>query len=65
MFKRKKVEFEFGSPMPEKFIELAQYNAEKSRGLLHTTHKKNRMRILQEEFDIWIIEQGPKQGNDY
>lgn len=42
-----------GPVMPSGFEELAQYNAEVSRGLVHTPEHKERMVVLQECFDEW------------
>ena len=39
--------------MPSKFDELAVYNAEVHRGIMHTFTKRERMIILQSEFDAW------------
>ena len=39
--------------MPEKFWELADYNAERGRGIAHTPEWDERMAALQAEFDQW------------
>lgn len=41
-------------PMPAQFEALALYNAERSRGLMHSPSWEARMRELQEEFDRWV-----------
>lgn len=45
-------------PMPAKFEELAQYNAEVARGISHSAEWKARMAQLQEEFDTWAAGTG-------
>lgn len=39
--------------MPEKFDELARYNSEVARGLVHTDAWRSKMAALQAEFDRW------------
>jgi len=34
---------------------LAKYNAEVSRGIMHTEEWKDKMKVLQEEYDKYII----------
>lgn len=40
-------------PMPSEYNELAQYNAERHRGILHAPEHKDRMAGLQRRFDEW------------
>lgn len=42
-----------GPKMPEMFNELADYNAEVARGIVHTEEWKNRMAHLQDLFNQW------------
>lgn len=42
--------------MPDKFDELARYNSEVARGLVHTKKWKAKMAELQEEFNRWMTE---------
>jgi hypothetical protein len=39
--------------MPGRFYELATYNGEVSRGILHTPEKVEQMRQLQADFNAW------------
>jgi hypothetical protein len=39
--------------MPATFEALARYNAERSRGIVHTTATDNAMARIQVEFDEW------------
>ena len=39
--------------VPGRFDELATYNGERSRGVVHTVEKDARMRALQADFDAW------------
>jgi len=48
--------------MPEKFLDLCAYNAERIRGLVHTEAYERRMRALQEEFDKWARESYAAKG---
>ena len=41
------------APMPARFEPLAVYNAECSRGLMHTDEYRERMAKLQDEFREW------------
>ena len=40
-------------PMPDRFYPLATYNAEVSRGVIHTDEYRERMAALQSDFDEW------------
>jgi hypothetical protein len=40
-------------PMPARFEELAVYNAERARGLMHTAECDSAMVLLQCEFNEW------------
>lgn len=40
-------------PMPDRYLPLAVYNDEISRGLLHTPEYKLHMSDLQSEFNAW------------
>lgn len=46
-------------PSPDKFRELADYNARVYKGIVHTPEYHARMAELQAEFDLWI------QGRHY
>jgi hypothetical protein len=39
--------------VPGRFRELATYNGERSRGVVHTVETAARMRALQADFDAW------------
>lgn len=39
--------------IPDRFHELATYNGERTRGVVHTVEKDARMRALQADFDAW------------
>ena len=39
--------------MPDRFHELAVYNSERDRGIMHTPEKQAKMRLMQLEFDLW------------
>ena len=43
----------YWNAIPEKFWELADYNAERARGIAHTPEWDERMAALQAEFDEW------------
>ena len=43
--------------MPERFEELAGYNARKYKGIAHDPEYVTRMAALQAEFDEWILKQ--------
>lgn len=40
--------------MPDKFVPLAYYNSEVSRGVVHTEEYATQMAALQSEFDEWM-----------
>lgn len=40
--------------MPDRFHVLAEYNAERSRGLVHTRTWIVKMGVLQREYDVWV-----------
>ncbi|MEK6881674.1 MAG: hypothetical protein AABY22_18790 [Nanoarchaeota archaeon] len=44
--------------MPSKFNELAEYNTRVSNGIVHTKEYQKRMKILQEEYNMWVNLQG-------
>lgn len=41
-------------PMPWKFDQLATYNAERYRGIMHTPEWRAKMADLQREYDAWL-----------
>ena len=43
--------------MPDKFIPLADYNAEVYRGITHTAEYDGLMRLLQLEWHQWVATQ--------
>lgn len=43
--------------MPGRFAELARFNADRGRGLVHDTATVERMRALQADYDRWQREQ--------
>lgn len=45
------------APMPFEFNDLAIYNGEKGRGIVHIPQYAARMVQLQERFDAWQYEQ--------
>lgn len=47
-----------GAGMPDKFEPLAIYNAEVSRGIVHTPEYRERMALLQLEFAEWATTDG-------
>lgn len=51
-----------GEPMPHKFERLARYNAEVSRGLVHTDRWQREMADLQAEFNEWASKPCPGCG---
>lgn len=48
--------------MPDKFIPLAQYNAEKYAGIVHTKEYDAFMKLLQEEYNTWHAEACAEAG---
>lgn len=50
--KRKEVKF------PQEFEELAVYNSEVHRGIIHTKEWVERMRKLSTEFTLWNMKRG-------
>jgi hypothetical protein len=48
--------------MPAKFHELADYNGEVSRGIVHTPAHMRRMAELQTEYNQWALDWATSQG---
>jgi hypothetical protein len=48
--------------MPARFEELARYNAEVSRGIVHKPEFVARMRTLRADFDEWTHQQILAEG---
>lgn len=46
-------------PSPERFSELADYNARAWKGVVHAPEYAERMAALQAEFDEWILATDP------
>lgn len=44
------------------FHELAAYNGEVSRGLVHTAEWKAKMVVFQERWNRWVVEQQDRAG---
>lgn len=45
--------FDRKEPMPYRFYELAVYNSEVARGIVHTDEWNEKMRTEREAFDDW------------
>ena len=41
--------------LPKQFKPLKTYEAERRRGLVHTPEHEERMRILKEQFQRWLL----------
>lgn len=48
--------------MPDRFNRLADYNAERARGLVHTPEWQAQMAVLQAGFDRWQRDRLRRQG---
>ena len=49
-------------PMPQRFNELADYNARTYKGILHDPATVQLMAVLQAEFDQWWREANAREG---
>jgi hypothetical protein len=52
----------YGDPMPKKYCQLATYNSECARGLVHTPQWVEFMESLQTQFNVWSEQQIQKMS---